>query len=307
MIMIRKVIADDIPIVETLLVSAQLPREGVADHYANFFVAEIDGKIVGAGGLENCGEGVGLLRSFVVLPDYRNQGIASKLYSEVLEHCRHLGVSALYLLTTTAQGYFAKLGFVPIARAKAPLPIQRTQQFSQLCPNSAALMYRSLVGWCGACASTSLSCSSENPEENSRHLFDVGYFCAEAVLLAVSKHYGIESPLIPAIATGFCSGVSRTSGMCGALTGGILALNLVYGRDRELESVEQNYAAVQRLIKDFESTHGSTNCSELLGCHLSTPEGQQKFRERKLHEKCREYTVTATKLAVALVDGNLPR
>ena len=40
--------------------------------------------------------------------------------------------------------------------------------------------------------------------------FKSGYFCAESVLLAVSEHYGIKSSFIPGIATGFCSGTSRT-------------------------------------------------------------------------------------------------
>ncbi len=142
--------------------------------------------------------------------------------------------------------------------------------------------------------------STADPQERGKALFDSGYYCAEAVLMAVAGHNGIESPLIPAIATGFCSGLSRTAGMCGALTGGILGLNLVYGRDREVETVEQNYAAVRRLIAEFEAICGSTKCDQLLGCDLGTEAGQQTFRENKLHERCRRFTATATGLAVAL-------
>lgn len=152
-----------------------------------------------------------------------------------------------------------------------------------------------------------ITASSSTEDENpGARLFDAGFYCAEAVLMAVARHNGIESPLIPAIATGFCSGLSRTSGMCGALAGGILGLNLVYGRDRELESVEQNYSVVQRLISSFESTCGSTKCSDLLGCDLGSPEGQHFFRANRLHERCREYTAIATKHAVSLCDESLP-
>ena len=103
-----------------------------------------------------------------------------------------------------------------------------------------------------------------------------GLYCAETVLADVAAEHGIESSLIPRIATGLCSGMARTCGPCGALTGGILALNLVLGRDNRAQSVERNYAAVQELVERFEQQHGSTQCQQLLGCDLGTVEGQQQ-------------------------------
>jgi C_GCAxxG_C_C family probable redox protein len=282
----------------TLLASG-LHVEAVKEHIAHIVVAEAEGKIVGAAGLEHCGEGIGLLRSIWVLPGYRNQGIARKLCDAVVARARWLGIGALYLLPTGAEGFFSKHGFARISRARAPDAIRRTQQFSQLCPESAVLMFRSLAAEPGPVAAA-------DPECHSRELFASGHLCAEAVLLAVTKHRGIETPLIPAIATGFCRGLSRTSGMCGALAGGILGLNLVCRRDCPAQSVEQNFAAVQRLVSEFEASCGSTRCSELLGCDLGTPEGQRIFRQNKLQRRCREYTATATRIAVSLSDAKLP-
>ena len=142
--------------------------------------------------------------------------------------------------------------------------------------------------------------------EVAARLFDAGYYCAEAVLLAASRHLSIESPLIPAIATGLCSGVARTGGMCGALSGAILTLNLAFGRERPEDSVEQNYVAVQRLLDAFATRHGATQCPELLGCHLGTPEGQQQFRRDRLHQRCRSYTASAAALAVELTQETAP-
>lgn len=114
-------------------------------------------------------------------------------------------------------------------------------------------------------------------------------YCAEMVLSKVSAQMGIDSPLIPRIATGLCSGMSRTQGPCGALTGGVLALNLCYGRDTARESVEKNYQAVQILISKFEKQFHSCACSELLGCNLATNEGQQQFKEKGLAQRCQTY------------------
>ena len=210
MVNIRTATISDIPAIESLLLVSQLPSEGVKEHVTNFFVAEEEGKLAGVGGFENCGAGAGLLRSFAVLPEQRHRGIARQLYEQVITHARHSGISALYLLTTTAQGYFARFGFASIARAKAPETIRKTEQFRELCPDSAVLMFRSIAAGCGGCATASEPCLTTDPESSSKSLFDAGYYCAEAVLLAVAKHNGIESPLIPAIATGFCSGLSRT-------------------------------------------------------------------------------------------------
>lgn len=305
MLTIRTATSSDVPAIESLLLASQLMTDGMKESLANFFVAEDKGTLAGVGGLEDCGGKLGLLRSFAVLPAYRNRGIAKQLYEQVIAHARQSGITGLYLLTTTAQDYFARFGFAAMARASAPEAIRNTQQFRGLCPDSAVLMFRSLMTGCGGCATAVPSTLAADPGSNSQDLFDAGFYCAEASLMAVAKHHGIESPLIPAIATGFCSGLSRTSGMCGALTGGILGLNLVYGRERERESVEQNYAAVQRLVSEFGAACGSTKCSELLGCDLGTAEGLQSFRANRLHERCREYTAMATRIAVSLSDGSL--
>ena len=131
---------------------------------------------------------------------------------------------------------------------------------------------------------------SRNAYDKATTAFDQGWYCAESVLKVIASETGITSKLIPKIATGLCSGISRTCGMCGALSGGILALGIVYGRETNDESVEKNYHAGKVLTAKFEKTFGATNCRKLTGCDLGTPEGQSKFSENNLHRECREYT-----------------
>ncbi len=139
--------------------------------------------------------------------------------------------------------------------------------------------------------------------QKSKELFDSGLYCAESVLKVVADEVNISSSLIPGIATGFCSGMSRTCNMCGALTGGMLALNIVLGRSSSDESAEKNYEAIQSLINSFKDEFGSTNCKELLGCDLGTCEGHEVFEENDLHLKCREYTGKATELACEIINS----
>jgi len=60
-------------------------------------------------------------------------------------------------------------------------------------------------------------------QDYAQSLFDGSLNCAESTILALTKFFGIQSPVIPRIATGFGGGFSRTKNVCGALSGGIMA------------------------------------------------------------------------------------
>jgi len=145
----------------------------------------------------------------------------------------------------------------------------------------------------------------EQAAQRSRELFESGYYCAESVVLAIAERQGLQSNLLPRIATGFCSGLARTCGMCGAVSGAIMGLGLATGRTAPTESVTQNYVLVRKLLDTFEVRYGTTNCQELLGCDLGTAEGQQIFRANELVERCKRFTEEATQIAMSLIaDAN---
>ncbi len=142
---------------------------------------------------------------------------------------------------------------------------------------------------------------NEQAPQRSIELFKSGFFCAESVLLAIAESQGIQSNLIPKIASGFCSGVSRTGGMCGAVSGAIMGINLVAGRSSPDESNELSYFLTQELINRFEKQNGSVNCRQLMGCDLATGAGQQYFVENNLMNSCLKYAEDATRMAVSLI------
>ncbi|RZI44525.1 C_GCAxxG_C_C family protein [Herbaspirillum sp. HC18] len=131
--------------------------------------------------------------------------------------------------------------------------------------------------------------------------FANGLYCAESVVRALANAQGVESDLLPKIATAFCAGMSRMCGPCGALTGAVMGVSLALGRSKPGESVKESYIATQKLIGEFEEKFGARNCDALLGCDLGTPEGQAAFRENRLHERCKEYTATASEIAARLI------
>jgi len=121
------------------------------------------------------------------------------------------------------------------------------------------------------------------------------------VLLAVCEDRGIASELVPRIATGFCGGIARSDGMCGAVSGAIMAISVALGRDDPDGSRDADYAAVRKLLDGFAEVFGSINCGELLGCNLGTPEGQAFYKESRLSQECRRYTEEATAMAATLL------
>lgn len=132
--------------------------------------------------------------------------------------------------------------------------------------------------------------------------FDAGHRCAESVLLAVAHAEGRTDELVPRVATTLCSGLARTAGPCGALTGAALGIGLALGRDGPGQPVDAAYQATQQVVRQFEQTFGHRGCRELLdGCDLATPEGQALFRERGLGARCRHFTQQAAEWAAAAI------
>ncbi len=147
---------------------------------------------------------------------------------------------------------------------------------------------------------------NQNPEQvaqRASELFSSGLCCAESVLQAVAESRGIQSELIPKIATGLCGGIARTGGICGAVSGGVLGISLCYGRSQLGQSPEENARRIRAFLTECERHFGSTNCQQLLGCRLDTAEGQQFFKEHKLREKCAGFTREAARLASEAVAG----
>ncbi len=148
-----------------------------------------------------------------------------------------------------------------------------------------------------------MAMDSEQVALRARQLYESKYCCAESVLLALVESRGIPSGLVPRIATGFCGGVSRTSGMCGAATGAIMGIGIVTGRSGPEESAERTYALVREFLRSFQERFGSDNCTELMGCDLGTAEGRAYAGEHNLRVRCAEFVGAAAALAHRLA-GN---
>ncbi len=132
----------DVSMARTLLSGAGLPVADVTiDHLA--LVAERDGELVGLIGLEQF-ETLGLLRSLLVLPARRRDGVGKALVAALEKMAAEQGIAELWLLTIDADAWFAQLGYRVQEREAAPPAIQQTEEFSSLCPGDAVLMRKEI-------------------------------------------------------------------------------------------------------------------------------------------------------------------
>lgn len=138
---LHRVKALDYPQVAELLRSANLPLDGVQENFKTFLEArDSHGRLVGVAGLEVYGKSA-LLRSVAVAESRRGEGIGSQLVTRAVEEARGLGVARLYLLTDTAEKYFAHFGFKQIGRDTVDASLQQSAEFKGACKETAVAMY----------------------------------------------------------------------------------------------------------------------------------------------------------------------
>ena len=130
--------------VKRLLAESDLPVADLTprlmEHFLGCGSAEV---LTGVVGLEIFGP-VALLRSLAVAGNHRGSGLGKALVAAAEGYARSRGVEELYLLTTTADRFFERLGYERADREAAPESIRGTSEFSGLCPSSSVFMLRRL-------------------------------------------------------------------------------------------------------------------------------------------------------------------
>lgn len=148
-VLIEPARAGDLPAVLALLARNGLPEAGLADHLDTLLVARRGDQVVGSAGLEVYPDGA-LLRSVVVDEALRGERLGHALTEAALRLAEERGIRRVFLLTTTAEGFFPRFGFVETGRDAVPPGVRGSVEFTSACPASAHVLVRSF----GACVSS---------------------------------------------------------------------------------------------------------------------------------------------------------
>ncbi len=116
--------------------------------------------------------------------------------------------------------------------------------------------------------------------------FRSGYNCSQSVLSSMSGRINSDVSFLEKIASGFGGGMGHMQGTCGAVTGSFMTISLYCGNKyhNNHERTEEAYKHIKKFDSEFRKLHGTTNCMELIGYELDSPEDHDRAVENNVFE-----------------------
>lgn len=144
------------------------------------------------------------------------------------------------------------------------------------------------------------------------HDYELKYFgCSQTVLAALIETFGIGGADVLRASTCLAGGIARRGHVCGALTGGLMMIGLLIGRD-DLEMFPQYQRGMDygnSLYEKFVDLYGTVSCSELQKQHfgrsydLQSPEEREALHKRmgEVEKGCQSVTCEGARLAAEVI------
>ena len=129
-------------------------------------------------------------------------------------------------------------------------------------------------------------------------LFLEGYNCAQAVAVAFVDVTGLDKQTAAKLAAPFGGGMGRMREVCGAVSGMLMVLGMLYGySNADADSPKKElYQQVQALAEQFRTENGSILCRDLLDNPPSDPNPSPRTAEYYAKRPCARMVMTAAKL-----------
>ncbi len=127
----------------------------------------------------------------------------------------------------------------------------------------------------------------ETIQQKAAALHASGSNCAQSVLCAFSESFDFDFAQAHRFTTCMGAGLGRRQLLCGAVSGGALALGAALGNESgaDLATKERCYGIVADYIATIEAEFGCTDCRGLLGVDISTEAGRAEVKARGLGAK----------------------
>ena len=129
-------------------------------------------------------------------------------------------------------------------------------------------------------------------------LFLGGYNCSQAVAVAFCDVTGLDEALSARLASSFGGGMGRMREVCGAVSGMLMVLGVLYGYDDPDDNAGKKtlYSDGQALAGRFREEVGSIICREILKNPASDPNPTPRTAEFYKKRPCARMVVTAARL-----------
>ena len=137
--------------------------------------------------------------------------------------------------------------------------------------------------------------------ERAKELFEQGYACSQAVVLAFCDLLKINEQEIAKLTLPFGGGLGRLRLTCGAVSGIAVVVGLLFAdAESSPENKKKVYAITQELAEKFKKENGSLICADLLsGANLQiTVGGEAEKRTDAYYKKrpCGEIVYSAARI-----------
>ena len=134
--------------------------------------------------------------------------------------------------------------------------------------------------------------------EKAVSYFKKEFNCAQSVLLTMQEFWKIKNPWEPKIASAFGGGIGGCGSVCGALTGGIIAIGLKFGSNEPSKERGEAYMRARTHAREFYTRFkkecGSQFCRDLIGYDLTSPQELEIARNSNIFwDKCTQFVEKA--------------
>lgn len=142
--------------------------------------------------------------------------------------------------------------------------------------------------------------------------YELKYFgCSQTTLAALIEAFGIGGQDLLRASTCLAGGIARRGHVCGALTGGLMMIGYLTGRD-DLEMFPQYQRAMDygnMLYRKFQEEFGTVSCSEIQKLKfgktfdLQDPEEREKLHKRmaEVEDGCQSVTSAGARMAAEIM------
>jgi C_GCAxxG_C_C family probable redox protein len=136
------------------------------------------------------------------------------------------------------------------------------------------------------------------------HYMKLSHNCAQSSFLVLSDQFGLGNPEMVKALTPL-PGIAERGETCGAVTGALLALGLVFGRDNlsDWQGYRDSLVPANAFCDRFVQEMGSTMCGDIVESKfgrrmdLRNEDDLQQFQEADATYKCSKVVKTAVRIA----------
>ena len=142
--------------------------------------------------------------------------------------------------------------------------------------------------------------------EKAAQLFLQGYNCAQAMMVAYCDVTGLTPDFAARMASSFGGGMGRMREVCGAVSGMLMVLSILYGYDTPGDDVSKKalYTQVQELAGKFRQEVGSIVCREILKNPPSDPNPSPRTEEYYRQRPCARMVLTAARILEEFIEAH---